>query len=160
MRVLGRGGRGGDEVVRPAAVQAALAQHDGVAACAVVLVHGPGHDALRDDDAAEHRTALVVHLHDVARRKSQLARVHGVHPYRLVLVAVGARHLAGLDLAEPGDVVMLRVHAEVRVVRDKQEGVLPPALQVLALLVAGALVDPVRDGPALAVVGEVVRERG
>ena len=148
------------QVVGAAAVEAATAQHDGVHAAAMVLVHHARHDALGHADASHDRTALVVQLHDVARLKAQHAGVGGMHPQGLVLVAVGAGHLhVLLHLAEPRDVVQVRMHAPPRMVRHQEERVRAAALQVLALLMPGAFVHPVRDGAALLVVGEHLRER-
>ena len=136
------------------------ARIDGVPLGAVIHVDDVGHDALGHVRAAEHRAALVEDGDDVAVLDAARLSRRRVQPDRMVLVAVGTGDLAGLDLAEPGDVLVLRVDAPPRVVGAHQQRILLGALGAQGLLVADALGDPLGYRRPLEVVGEVLLEAG
>ena len=102
-RVLGGDLVGGDGIDGPAAVE--FAGDDGVPAGPVVHVGDSWSQALGDVSPAQHDSPFVIDLDDVPGRDAPGLGLGGVQPHRLVLVAVGAGHLHGGDLARPGDVV-------------------------------------------------------
>ena len=132
---------------------------DQVGPGAVVLVDHAGHDALPHAGATQHGAPLVEQLDDVAVLDAPGGRVVGIDPDRLVHVAVVTLDLAGADLPLPGDVVVLGVGPPAGVVAHQEQRILLGPLAGEALVVAGALLDPLGIGRPLLVVGEVVGQR-
>ncbi len=146
----------GDGVDRAAAVEARGA--DEVRPRAVVDGDHSRHDPLPHERAAQDATALVVDPDDVAVLDAPRLGIRGVHPARLVHVAVEALDLAGHSLPRPGDVVALGVHPPAAVVGHDQQRIRQRPLARDALVVGDALLDPLRVRRALGVVGERLRQ--
>ena len=90
----------------------------------------------------------------------QAAGVQRVDPDGFVQIAVGAFDLAGLELAHPGVIVVVRMHAPAGVVRDEQKRVFLRAGVQQALGVGFPVRHEVRNRGTLDVVGIVLGERG
>jgi len=101
----------------------------------VVDAHHSRHDPLGHIGAGQHHPSLVVDADHIAVLDAPGGGIPGVHPQRLILVAVGGPDLTRFDLPQPGHVVVLGVHPPARVVAHDQQRVLLAPLRAEGLLV-------------------------
>ena len=86
----------------------------------MVNVDRPRYDSLCDPGACQHDAPFVQDLHNVTIGDAPRLCIEWVHPEGLIVVAVRAFDLAGVDLPQPLHVVMLGMDAPARVVGDDE----------------------------------------